>query len=349
MRQPAPSPAPSPGPSPGPSSGPSPGLSIVADIGGTNTRVALADRGRLLPASARHYRNADFPALEPVLRRFMEEADCPRPAAACLAMAGPVHEGRGRLTNLDWALDTATLADATGAHTVAILNDLQAQGHALGHLPGDALEVILPGPPPPLQATQLVIGIGTGFNAAPVFNTAAGRFVPPAEAGHASLPARRPEDLALVEFVAERHGFASIEDALSGRGLASIHDRLCLRDGAAGGAGSGEVMARLSAAEGGAETTRAREAVTTFVRLAGEVAGDLALTLLPFGGVFLVGGMARAIAPHCGPMGFAEAFRDKGRFGPFMERFAVTLVTDDDAALIGCAKHLDALVTSGAP
>ncbi len=324
------------------------GLSVVADIGGTNTRVALAERGRLLPASARHYRNADFPALEPVLRRFMEEAECPRPAAACLAMAGPVREGRGRLTNLDWTLDTATLAEATGARTVAILNDLQAQGHALGHLPADALEVILPGPPPPLQAAQLVIGIGTGFNAAPVFNTAAGRFVPPAEAGHASLPARRAEDLALAGFITARHGFASIEDALSGRGLAWIHDRLCLRDGVADGHGSAEVMARLTA-EDAADAARAGEAVATFVRLAGEVAGDLALTLLPFGGVFLVGGMARAIAPHCGPMGFAEAFRDKGRFGPFMERFAVTLVTDDDAALIGCAAHLDALTTAGAP
>jgi len=83
--------------------------------------------------------------------------------------------------------------------------------------------------------------------------------------------------------------------------------------------------------------------VATFVRLAGEVCGDLALTLLPFGGLFLIGGMARAMAPYMGAGGFAAAFRDKGRFSGFMGQFAVTLVTDDDAALIGCARHLHGL------
>jgi glucokinase len=319
---------------------------LVADIGGTNTRVALAEGGRLVPASVRHYRNAGFDGLEPVLRRFLEETGA-RPRAAGIAMAGPVRDGRGRLTNLDWTLDTGALAAATGAGTVALLNDLQAQGHALGHLPQESLQVVLPGPPPNLEAAQLVVGLGTGFNVAPVYNRPEGRLVPPSEAGHAVLPVRRAEDLALARFIAERHGFCSIEDALSGRGLAWTHDFLCERAGVPGGVGSAEVMRRM--AEGtGAEADRARAAVATFVRLAGEVCGDLALTLLPFGGLFLIGGMARAAAPHMAEFGFAEAFRDKGRFGPFMERFAVTLVTDDDAALIGAAAHLEALARKAA-
>jgi len=319
--------------------------SIVADIGGTNTRVALAEAGRLLPASARHFRNAEYSGLVPVLRDYMEETGCGTPGGACLAMAGPVHDGKGTLTNLDWTLDTEVLAEATGAPTVSLLNDLQAQGHALGHLPQTSLRVILPGPPPNLEAAQLVVGLGTGFNAAPVYNTRSGRFVPPSEAGHAALPARREEDLALARYITERHGFCSIEDALSGRGLKWIHDFMSDRDGVEGGHGSTEVMRRLEAGGEGPEATRAREAVATFVRLAGEVCGDLALTLLPFGGLFLIGGMARAVAPHTAELGFAEAFRDKGRFGPFMEQFAVTLVTDDDAALIGSAQHLESLKT----
>ena len=324
-----------------------PARSLVADIGGTNTRVALAEGGRLVPASARRYRNAQFEGLEPVLRRYLEETGAARPVAACLAMAGPVHDGKGELTNLDWSLDTRILAEATGASTVALLNDLQAQGHALGHLPQDSLEVILPGPPPNLEAAQLVIGLGTGFNAAPVYNAPRERIVPPGEAGHATLPVRTEDDLALARWITERHGFCSIEDALSGRGLPWIHDFLCERDGAKGGADSAEVMRR--AEEGtGEPAERARAALATFVRLAGGVCGDLALTLLPFGGLFLVGGMARAIAPHMGPLGFAEAFRDKGRFGPFMERFAVTLVADDDAALIGSAVHLETLMAARA-
>ncbi|MEO1676580.1 MAG: glucokinase [Pseudomonadota bacterium] len=321
--------------------------SIVADIGGTNTRVALAAGGQLLPGSARRYRNAEFDALEPVLRRFMEESGTARAEAACLAMAGPVHDGKGSLTNLDWTLDTHVLADATGAGTVALLNDLQAQGYALGHLPAKALQAIIPGPPPNLRAAQLVVGLGTGFNAAPVFNTAAGRLVPPSEAGHASLPARTEDALALSRFITARHGFCSVEDALSGRGLASIYAYLADRDGVAGGLDSGRIMALCNADDAGPEADRAREALRMFVRLAGEVCGDLALTLLPFGGVFLIGGMARAVAPHTGAMGFTEAFRDKGRFGPFMERFTVTLVSDDDAALMGSAMHLHTLLAQG--
>ena len=327
-------------PSPAPRS---PALrSIVADIGGTNTRVALAEHGELVPRSARHYRNAEFDGLVPVLGRYIEETGCGTPAAAALAMAGPVHDGRGTLTNLDWTLDTSVLAEATGAQKVALLNDLQAQGHALGHLPQEALKVVLPGPPPNLSATQLVVGIGTGFNAAPVYATPAGRFVPPSESGHVALPARTAEELDLSLHLAAEHGFASVEDALSGRGLCRIHDFLSLRDGAETGFGSAEILHRLEA--DGPDAERAREAVGIFVRLTAGVCGDLALTLLPFGGLFLVGGMARAITPHMGPMGFAEAFRDKGRFSDFMGQFSVTTVTDDDAALIGLSRHVAALL-----
>lgn len=317
---------------------------VVADIGGTNTRVAQAEGGRLVPGSARRYRNHEFSSIEEVLQRFLEETGAPVPRAACLAMAGPVRDGHGQLTNLDWTLATETLAEATGAETVALLNDLQAQGYALGHLPASSLEVVLPGAPPNLEAAQLVVGLGTGFNAAPVYNTTAGRFVPPSEAGHASLPARRPDDLALAAYITERHGFCSIEDALSGRGIVWMHDFLCDRDGVEGGRTSKDIL-RLCAEHTGAEGERAREAVGIFVRLSGEVCGDLTLTLLPFGGVFLIGGMARAMAPYMRKMGFGAAFADKGRFSTFMEQFAVTLVADDDAALIGCARHLHGLTS----
>ena len=78
----------------------------------------------------------------------------------------------------------------------------------------------------------------------------------------------------------------------------------------------------------------------TFVRLLGTVTGDLALTHLPFGGVFLIGGVARAFTDHFERFGFAEAFRDKGRFSSFMRQFAVSIIEDDYAALEGCAQYL---------
>ena len=77
-----------------------------------------------------------------------------------------------------------------------------------------------------------------------------------------------------------------------------------------------------------------------FTRILGTVSGNLALVHLPFGGVYLVGGVARHVAPFLEPFGFVDAFRDKGRFAGFMQNFAVTVVEDDYAALTGAAAHL---------
>ncbi len=315
--------------------------SLLADIGGTNTRVALSKAGKVIHGSVRHYPNSDFDALEPVLHRYMAETGTETPAAACLAMAGPVRDGVGTLTNLDWTLDTHTLAGATGARTVTVMNDLQAQGHALGHIPAEALFPVIAGPPPRLEATQLVIGIGTGFNAAPVFTTPAGRFVPPSESGHVSLPIRSDQDMRLARFLERDHGFAAVEDALSGRGLVALHQFVCIEAGTPEQATLKGKQIMTAVADG---DPLCRQAAALFARLIGAVAGDLALTQLPFGGIFLIGGVARAMAPYLVEMDFAQAMYDKGRFSDFLGQFPVTVVSDDNAALTGMALHLQALL-----
>ena len=76
------------------------------------------------------------------------------------------------------------------------------------------------------------------------------------------------------------------------------------------------------------------------MRLFGTVTGNLALIHLPFGGIFLIGGMARAVSPWFDRLGYGEAIRDKGRFAGFMRNFPVTVIDDDYAALTGCAHYL---------
>ena len=85
---------------------------------------------------------------------------------------------------------------------------------------------------------------------------------------------------------------------------------------------------------------RAARAVTMFSRLMGRVCGDLALITLPFGGIYLICGVARHFGPYLLDNGFRDGFREKGRFSTFMDQFPVHLVTDDFAALTGCACHL---------
>ncbi|SLN37759.1 Glucokinase [Roseivivax jejudonensis] len=308
-------------------------LAVVADIGGTNTRVALA-RGPVVDAeSIARYRNADHGGLTGVLSDYLAQHNA-APVAACVAMAGPVRDGVGRLTNLDWTVDRESVARATGAATVAVLNDLQAQGHAVDHLSAAHLTRILPGRAAAEHAAKLVIGVGTGLNAAPVFRLGGQTLVPPSESGHVSLPAQDADDLALRDWLVATHGSAGAEEALSGRGFERIHAFLCARDGGTPRDAAGIMAAH---AAGDAQATRAME---IFATLLGRVAGNLALTLLPFGGIYLCGGVARHFGPHLVPLGFAEGFRDKGRFAGFMDQFGVELVTDDYAALTGSAAHL---------
>lgn len=318
---------------------PSNTLALVADIGGTNTRCALAQGRNVLTATTRRYSNTEYAGLAEVLRTYLADEGGVVPAAACVAVAGPVRDGIARMTNLDWTIDRDTLMHATNAQTVAILNDLQAQGHAIGDLDASAFRTVIEGPAAAAHAVRLVVGVGTGFNAAPVFETDAGRFVPPSESGHANLPISTEQELRLCRYVSSAHGFAAIEDVLSGRGLERVYSFLSEEAGTPAESSAKSIMTACATGS----DARATEAAAVFARTLGTVCGNLSLIQLPFGGVYLVGGVARALAPYLKTFGFTEAFQDKGRFTSFMSNFSVSVVEDDYAALLGAATHIEGL------
>ena len=313
-------------------------LALVADIGGTNTRVALADGTVVRAASVARFSNADYPSLEPVLRQYLADAGSPQLDGVCVAAAGPVRDGVAVMTNLDWTIDAPLLVRATGAGRTAILNDLQAQGHALGYIAPQFLRPLIAGPQQ-AGAAMLVVGVGTGMNAAPVHETPAGRVVAASECGHISMPVQTAQDFRLSQFVAsygaQAHGFAGVEDVLAGRGLERVHAFVTSERGELETLKAADIMAAIAAGDAAAvETAR------LYVHLLGSELGNLALIHLPFGGIYLIGGVARAMTPYMSELGLTAAFRDKGRFAGFMEGFSVQVVEDDFAALTGCAAYL---------
>ncbi len=311
---------------------------LVADIGGTNTRVALADGDKVRAESIRRYANAGFANLEAVLTRYLAESGAPKVSGVCVAAAGPVRDGVASMTNLDWTITGAGLTAATGAAKTAILNDLQAQGHALGRIAPQHLREVIAGPSKP-GAAMLVVGLGTGMNAAPVHETPWGRVVAASECGHISMPVRTDEDHRLSRFVAEvgphAHGFAGVEDVLAGRGLERIYAFAAREAGQDRTKSGAEIMADVAAGD-----PVARHAAGLYIHLLGQELGNLALIHLPFGGIYLIGGVARAMQPHFDAMNLTAHFRDKGRFAKFMDSFSVRIVEDDYAALTGCAAYL---------
>ena len=325
---------------------PTSALALVADIGGTNTRVALADGPVVRQTSVAKFRNADFTGIDAVLTRYMSMGNLARLDGACVAGAGPVQDGAVTMTNLfdendkPWIIDTARVSRATGARQVAILNDLQAQGQALGYIAPQNLATVIKGPAMP-GASMLVVGLGTGVNAAPVHNTPSGRLVPPSECGHVNMPVRNDEDLRLVRFIEARLAaagdapHAGVEEVLAGRGLANLHAFAATEAGQTDTLTSAEVLSALDAGD-----PIAAHAARLYVRILAQMLGDLALIHLPYDGIFLIGGMSRAMTPHFATYGLERAFREPRRVDLLVKDFSVTVVEDDFAALTGCAAYL---------
>ena len=320
-------------------------LAILADIGGTNTRVALAQGLQVQEGSIRRYPNAAYcdagKDIAHILQDYLAEMAV-QVTGVCVAAAGSVQDGVASMTNLSWTMDAAKLSGATGARRVAILNDLQAQGHALGHIAPDLLRMVVPGPAK-AQGSMLVVGLGTGVNAAPVHGTGAARMVPPSECGHVNMPVRSEEDLRLMRFVEAllrsrgETPHCGVEEVLAGRGLANLHAFAAAEAGQSGGLDSAQVLAALAAGD-----ATATHAARLYVRILAQALADLALIHLPYGGIYLIGGMSRALCPYFDRFGLAETFRDARRVDLLQRDFSITVVEDDFAALTGCAAYLAA-------
>jgi glucokinase len=81
---------------------------FAADVGGTNARLGLFERSRMRLAAiaSKTYSSRQHASLEDIVKRFMAEHPA-TPKRACVAIAGPVSEGRAVATNLAWDVDAS--------------------------------------------------------------------------------------------------------------------------------------------------------------------------------------------------------------------------------------------------
>lgn len=314
---------------------------LVSDIGGTNTRLGLVEDGQLVAASLASFANDGFDSYQAVVETYLDRLGQRRLDACCIALAAAPTPDGAQLTNRDWIIARAGLQALTGAPFIGFLNDFEALGYSL--IAPERLEtqpVFVSEAPPLPRATRMVLGAGTGFNAAachwPAFGGAP--HVAAAECGHTTLAIEGDEECALQAALAVGRSRASVERALSGNGLRQIYAFVCGRDGQPCRA---ETSAEIAAAAVAGTDEQAVAAAHLFLRLLGRVAGDLALTFLPHGGIYLYGGVCRALAPLIVATDtFRDAFRAKGRMGPFMADFDTHLLLDDRVALVGCVEWL---------
>jgi len=295
---------------------------LVADVGGTNTRLGLFAAGGL--CNVTRYQNDSYASFDAVVQDFLSKASPAALSGAVIAVAGPVNGAHAALTNRDWSFDRAALSSALpGAPPVHLINDLAALGHALPALAEGHRSSLLAGTTPLDAAQRLVVGMGTGFN---VCLLRAGVVVE-AELGHASLPSRVAAILneALGPKAA---GFATNEALLSGRGLSALHQAL-----------SGQVLAGPEIVAAGPSCVAANQTLQVMIQTLGVFARELVFQYMPLGGIYFAGGAARGILGSDASPSFASAFLAPGPFQDQMTQVPVHVIQDDQAALIGAARY----------
>jgi len=302
-------------------------LRFVADIGGTNARLALSRGGAILPDTVQTYSNDQWDSLDAVIRVYLEDTEAPI-SEMVIAVAGPVNGISARLTNHDWQIEVSALEALFHCEHIKLLNDLNALGYAAPFLTTDQLRQVSAGQVHGAGTSQsLVVGVGTGFNVSPVLEKAGMLFCPAVEAGHISLPLSIAQELESLGLAKEE--FGTIELLFSGRGLT----RFCRA--MTGNAQINGPEAISAFGEDGAEATT--RAIRVYAGLLGRLLGDLSMAYMPTSGIYLAGSVARALmqvaSSEC-----IEMLRRPARIGAII-RPPVWIIGNDTAALIGCARY----------
>lgn len=310
-------------------------IALVADIGGTNARFALADLATRSIRKAENFRAEDFETIADAAHAYLESIG-EKPASGCFAVAGPVGGEEITFTNSHWKFRPAEIRSALQLKRFLPVNDFYALASSVHYLPEDYFAPVKDGAGDPLAPT-LVIGPGTGLGQALIVPFGDKRRVVSTEGGHVSFAPRTEEEIAVMRFIAREHPRVSVERLLSGRGLVNIHRALCaVSDMQRISLRADEITA--AAIEG--KYPIATKAVDMFCAVLGRVAGDAVLATGARGGVVLGGGILPKIRDLFLRSAFTERFLDKGRMREYVDIAPIRMIVKEGAALIGAAAAL---------
>jgi glucokinase len=318
---------------------------IAGDIGGTKTLLALydAEQGPRRPVAEEEFASARYDGLERMVEEFLGR-HAAQVRTGCFDVAGPVIEGRARLTNLPWVLEEKALCSRLRLRSATLLNDLQAIAHAVPHLQADELRTVKPGRSQ-THGAMAVIAPGTGLGEAFLVWDGSGYIACPSEGGHADFAPGDELQTELLGYLRGRYARVGYERVCSGMGLPNIYDFLRDSGRAPESRALAEELARApdrtplivqAALREPAGDALCRLTLRCFVSILGAEAGNLALKVLATGGVFIGGGIAPRIVPQLEDGTFAQAFVNKGRFAQMLESIPVHVIATR-AALLGAA------------
>lgn len=329
-------------------------LLIAGDIGGTNTtlRLVRVDRstGEMEILSQTRYPSANFPDLVPIVKDFLAAAGAKSPEVACFAIAGPVINNTCELTNLKWSLDNKRLERELDIEKVSLINDFAAVSYGILGLPEKDIHTLQAGKP---QKTAIIgiLGAGTGLGESFLIPSGSTYQVCATEGGHVDFAPRSALEFELLEYLKSLHKTdrISVERVVSGRGIVAIYKFLRDRGDLAE---SPEIAAVIQSsqpqpdpaaviAKAALEKTDplCQKTMEMFVEAYGAEAGNLSLKLLPYGGLYVAGGIAPKILPLLQDGRFLAAFKHKGRMSILLSQIPVYVVLNSQVGLLGAVLY----------
>jgi len=353
---------------------------LAGDIGGTRARFALLDVTGRRVAHQEVLESQTFATFEAALARFLDGA---RQAgkvakrkhdivAASFGIAGPVVDQRVKTTNLPWAIDAEHVRDELDVPQVALLNDLVAVG--LGALAAgpSKLQVLRLARPRKTGGNVAVIAAGTGLGEAAFVWDGRTHIACPTEGAHVDFGPRTPVEAQLWSMLQQQYGHVSYERVCAGSTIHVLYTffvREChvpeTKTNAAYVASAEDHNVAVVDLATSGKSEAAMRAIELWSSVYGAETGNLALKCLASSGIYVCGGASARLASvlakglparkkrdgAAGQSPFLDAFLDKGRMRPILERIPIAVCIEPLAGLLGAAAHaarLAALKTSTA-
>ena len=307
---------------------------LVGDVGGTNCRLALAQRNSLGTIELYHserYAVKDFKHFNDVVTEYLSHHTL-KPRRAAFAFAGPKFDDEIRMTNLDWIVSEENLVKTFGFEEAVVLNDFVAMANGATVIPDDGFDTLIPGKVN-YNKPVAVMGPGTGLGVSCILPGKPPLIIP-TEGGHTAFAPQNEIEIEVLSYWLKRLGYVSVETLLSGPGLFRLYTALCeIENEPVICVREDEVVA---AAEANPKSI-ARKAVVMFCEILSTFAGNTAFTMGAVGGVVLAGGVTRHIAPFIAESNFTERFRQRSHGSWFIQDIPVRLMKAHFVALYGAA------------
>jgi len=320
---------------------------LAGDIGGTKTDLAIfsVEGGPHSPLTQTQAHSADYPSLQAPVAEFLKQVKTPV-ERACFDVAGPVIDGRVKITNLPWVMDEVSLAKDLNLKSVRLINDLEAVARSIPLLRPSDVRTLNAGQPVP-QGAIGVVAPGTGLGESFLTWDGSKYVAHSSEGGHADFAPTDERQIGLLRYLLERFGHVGVERVCSGIGIPNIYEYLRDIERIPENPDVAQLVASAkdrtavianSAVDPHQPSKLCAATIETFVSILASEAANLALKVLATGGIYLAGGVPLHILSELVKPGFMESFKRKGRFAELMGRIPVHVILNR-AALVGAAAY----------